>query len=182
MIDIGTIRGYEVTKDGDSDEESRMLQIEFTREDDLQAVEQVGQVGEDANPHPGARVIVVDLGPSYRVAIATSDGITPTVLEGERELYSYDSGGNKLATLRILSDSNIEINGNTDFAVRFNELKTAFDQLQADHDDLVSKYNLHVHGGVLSGAANTAATLTTDSPSTANIDPAKVPNVKVAGV
>lgn len=36
-----------------------------------------------------------------------------------------------------------------DFAVRFNELKVAFDELKQDHNDLVTAYNaflVHVHG------------------------------------
>jgi hypothetical protein len=39
------------------------------------------------------------------------------------------------------SVSPMELNGNSNFAVKYNELKTAFDQLKTDFNALVTKYN-----------------------------------------
>lgn len=109
IVTIGTVRGSEVIENKDSDEKSRMLQVEFTNADDLQSIEQLGATGEDSNPQEGARVIVVDLSPSYRVAIALSDEIEPSVDAGEKELYSYDDSGNKLVTVLLKSDGSFEV-------------------------------------------------------------------------
>lgn len=181
MIAIGTVVGSEVTENKDADEKSRILQVELTNSDDVQSIEQLGATGEDSNPHVGARVIVLDLGPSYRVAVALSDEVEPSVDEGEKEIYSYDASANKLAYVKLCSDSSVELNGDTDYAVAFNDLKTAFDQLKSDYDDLVTKYNAHVHPGVTTGTGSTAVVIPASlgSVTTANIDPAKIDSIKV---
>lgn len=183
VVAIGTVRGNEVAENKDADEKSRLLQVEFTNADDLQTVELLGATGEDSNPQPGDRVIVVDLGPAYRVAVATSDNVEPASEEGEKILYSYDSAGNKLATMVLKSDSTIELNGDADNAVAFADLKTAFDQLKSDFDALVSAYNAHIHTTTATVSTGPAGVLTpttsTGSPTTADIDPAKVDSIKV---
>ena len=183
-VTIGTVRGGEVAKNKDADDESRILQVEITNPDDLQSIEQMGQVGEDSNPQPGARVIIIDLGPSYRVVVAADDGVTPTVDVGEKEFYSYDDSGGKLATIKLVSDSSIEINGDADNAVAFADLKVAFDQLKADFDALVNAYNAHIHITTATvGATPTpgviAVTASVGALTTADIDPAKIDSIKV---
>jgi hypothetical protein len=79
-----------------------------------------------------------------------------------------------------------------DYAVRFNKLQTAFDELKDDFNDLVVKYNVlvgffngHVHGGVEAGSSDTGAvsgTANTDSPSAADITPAKILEIEMPGV
>ena len=125
------------------------------------------------------------------IALGANDGIVPESDPGEYKIYSsaggvikaffklfntglsrleslvielFSSGNTKIeagATLELIG-SIIEINGNTDFAVRFSVLQTAFNQLLADH-------NSHKHGG---GAA-------VDTPSTADITLAAVNNVRL---
>jgi len=183
IVAIGTVRGSEIAENKDADEKSRLLQVEFTNADDLQTIEQLGATGEDSNPQPGARVIVIDLGPSYRVAVALSDELEPEVEVGEKEIYSYDDAGAKLATIKLLNDSSIELNGDADNAVAFAGLKTAFDQLKSDFDSLVSAYNAHVHATTATVSTGSpgvlSATVSTGSPTTADIDPAKIDSIKV---
>lgn len=185
-IDIGTVQTSEVTKNKDADDNSRMLQVEITNADDLQSIEQYCQVGEDNNPHPGARVIILDLGPSYRVAIAAHDGNPPAASSlGEKYLYSHDSNGTPLAYVYFRDDSTVEVNGTGDFAVRYNELKTAYDQLKADHDDLVNAVNAHTHNDSL-GSPTTPPLLPAPwfpagvQPSTGDMTSSKVDNVRLA--
>jgi phage gp45-like len=184
IVAIGTVRGSEIVENKDADEKSRMLQVELTNPDDLQSIEQLGVTGEDSNPQPGARVIVIDLGPAYRIAVALSDELEPSVDAGEKELFSYDDASTKLATIKLLSDSSIEINGNADNAVAFADLKTAFDQLKADFDALVNAYNAHIHVTTATvGPTPTpgviAVTVSTGALTTADIDPAKIDSIKV---
>ncbi len=90
----------------------------------------------------------------------------PLILGGEK-LYSISSGSIQ-AFINIKNDGIIEINGNSDFAVRFNALQTAFDQLKSD-------FNAHTHASVTS-----LGTPTVPIPqSTADITPAKVDEVKL---
>jgi len=66
----------------------------------------------------------------------------------------------------------IELNGNSNYAVKYNELKTAFDQLKSDFDNFVSTiYNLHVHPSPAGGSTGT--TPTTGSASTADMSDSK---------
>ncbi len=78
-----------------------------------------------------------------------------------------------------INGSNIVFNKGTDFMVRYNELKTAFDTLKQDFNTLVTLYNAHVHPA---GTPNTGAPVTTGSPSTADITPAKIAAINVPGV
>jgi len=109
LIDIGTVRGYEVEKNKDADDDTLLLQVEFMGEDDLQTVELIRGSGVDCNPQPGSRVIVLDITPSYRVAIAIDDGLVPAVDPGEREIYSYDDALAKMAFINLAVDGTITI-------------------------------------------------------------------------
>jgi len=89
--------------------------------------------------------------------------------KGEVRIYSRDSGGNIVALIHVKKDGIIEINGNADFAVRFSELETAFNQLKSDHDT-------HQHSGVDTGSGTSGPPV---SGSTADISGAKVEEVKL---
>jgi phage gp45-like len=69
----------------------------------------MGPPGDDSVPNNGDRVIVVDLTPAYRVAVATEDSTIPESGKGEKELYSYNALGLKLARMKLADDSSIEI-------------------------------------------------------------------------
>jgi len=75
----------------------------------------------------------------------------------------------------------ININGGTDFAVRFNVLQTAYNQLKSDHDDLVQAFNTHVHATAAPGAPSppTPAAGIPASASTGDISGAKIDEIKL---
>lgn len=65
--------------------------------------------------------------------------------------------------------------------VRYSKLEEAFNQLQADHDDLVQKFNSHTHlyiPGPPGSTVPTAPTTTPGTPSTADITEAKIDEIK----
>ena len=84
-------------------------------------------------------------------------------------------------TARILTaNTQIELNGNTDYAVKYNELKIAFDQLKSDFNNFVSlTYGLHTHPYVDTpiGPSVTSPTTSMGTPSTADMSTSK--NTKV---
>ena len=97
--------------------------------------------------------------------------------EGEVAVHNTKTG----AYMHLKEDGNMELLGSGDFAVRYLELETAFNQLQSDFDDLVTAYNSHTHvyvPGTLAAIAS-APTTATGSPSTADITPAKVAEIEV---
>lgn len=166
MIASGRVTGREIKTNMDGQTAKMMLQVEITDPEDIQTIELMRQAGEDTNPPNDSRVIILSVG-SYRIAVASDDGIVPTMSPGEKKLYST-SAGSIVAFMNLLSTGVIEINGSVDFAVGFNDLKTAFDQLKSDHDT-------HQHTEFDVGGLTSVPV----SPSTADIDPAKVATVKL---
>ena len=111
-IDIGTVKGEEITTNKDGDDNVRLLQVELSNPDDLQTIEHVRQPGDDSGPIEDSRVIMVDLGASYRVAIAFDDGIEPSAAQGEKILYSVELDRGtwvKTAIITLASDGTITI-------------------------------------------------------------------------
>ena len=191
MQQIGRIVGREIKKNRDGTKTSLLLQVEISSPDDIQTVELISQDGEDTNPVDNSRVIIIPIGQAYKIAVAVDDGIEPdpTQVPGEKKIYSSDGGVIKAfiqwlktgamiisgTLLQILGSSKIEmtapvieINGNADFAVSFNDLQTAFVAFQAEFD-------AHIHSGVLAGPVFSGVPTV---PSAVDITPAKVTTVK----
>lgn len=106
---------------------------------------------------------------------------------GEHRLFSTDSDGNLSTYVWLKNDNTMEIGGDTDNMVRYSELKSAFDELKSDFNTFVTtKYNTHVHpitvGGVTPGAGvgtgTSTPTVSSGSPSTADISGAKITEIK----
>ena len=64
-----------------------------------------------------------------------------------------------------------------DFMVRFNELKSGFDELKQDFNDLVTAYNTHTHPTAPTGPISTPSSPGTAS--TATVDDAKIEEIEV---
>lgn len=125
MVKQGTVTGREVTTNKDGDTPRLMLQVRFSSDADIQTVEYVPLPGQDESPINGSRVYVIGIDESYKIAIAVNDGVEPTSATGEKYLYSVDDTGVVQAILKLYKSGIIEINGNADFAVRFDALDTA---------------------------------------------------------
>jgi len=122
-------------------------------------------------PHDGAQGVVIDCNGNNIVVSAHDYRLSITTDKGETLLYSYNSSGVIQGKILIDKDGNIVINDGDDFAVKFNELKTAFDQLKSDFD-------LHVHNYVDSPIGS-SVTSPISIPSTADMSSAKVDKVKI---
>lgn len=129
MVRTGIIRGREVRKNRDGQGDRLMLQVEISNPDDIQTVEYVSLPGQDENPIDGSKVYIIEVGPSYKIGIAVDDGIVPAMATGEKRMYSLDDAGVIQAFIKLLKSGIIEINGNADFAIRFNALDTALQGL-----------------------------------------------------
>lgn len=125
-MDIGIITGRVIKTNRDGDKQRVMLQVELIADEDIRTVELFTQAGEDTNPANGCRVIILNVSDSNQVAVGVSDGITPTVSEGEKEFYSTDSPvTTKKARLKLTTDSKIIMNAGTDNAVKHAALVSA---------------------------------------------------------
>lgn len=166
---IGKITGRTITEPINGDKKRIILQVEIMADEEVKTVELLSQAGEDTNPANGCRVNIIDITDSYQIGVGVSDDISPSCDPGEKEFYSTDDPvTTKKARLKLDKNSNVIINNGSDFAVRFNELETAFNKLKSD-------FNAHVHSGVTSGSASTGTT----TPTTADISNAKCATVKI---
>lgn len=165
----GTVTGREFKENRDGTNLRLLLQVQVTDSDDVQTVEYMATSGEDSNPPNGSKVLIVGIGSAYKIAIAADDNIEPTMLEGEKKLYSIEAGA-IAAFINFLQSGIIELNGNADFAVRYNALETAFNQLQSDFDG---------HSHLYTPGTGTPTQTSGPPASTADITAAKVDTVKV---
>jgi hypothetical protein len=87
----------------------------------------------------------------------------------------------KSPTIKMTADVQIELNGNTNFAVKYTELKSAFDQLKQDLNSLVSAYNGHTHpvAGVMTGPGSVTSAVTVAQGSSSSADMSSSKNSKV---
>lgn len=165
---IGRVTGREVKQNIDSSGDKLVLQVEVTDPDDVQSIQLMPQGGEDYNPPNDSQVLILPVTDRFKVAIAADDGITSTMAPGERKMYSTSAGA-IAAFINLLDTGIIEINGNGEFAIGFNAMKTAF-------DEMVSDFNAHTHTGVTTG---TGVSGTPSTPSNADMAAAKIDEVKL---
>ncbi len=64
---------------------------------------------------------------------------------GEYRTFCTDANGTEKFYTWMKVNGTIEIGGDTNFAVKYTELKTEFDKLKLTVNELIAKYNTHVH-------------------------------------
>ena len=86
----------------------------------------------------------------------------------------------KSAITTLTGSTYVALNGTTNYAVKYTELKSAFDTLRTEVNNLITKYNLHSHPfvGVAPGSPGTTA-VTTSSGTPAIADMSASQNTKV---
>lgn len=167
---LGTIKGKEIGKNRDGDSNVRLLSAEISSSEDVQTVELITNQGEDFNPEDEDVVLVISLTDAYKIGLVIDDQIAPdpSILNGEKEIYSKENGSKK-AKIKLNKDGEVILNDGVDFAVSFNELKAQIDQLRTD---LLA----HFHDGVTVGAGATGVSSTVFS---VNVDGTKVEKVRL---
>lgn len=179
MTVTGKVLDSEVGPNKDGDSDVRMLKVELADGDDVQTVEYYDTGGRDYLPPDGAEIVIVDISPAYRVAVAVDDRQDPAVAKGEQELYSLDSTGEtKAAKIKLSNDGEIIANDGEDFAVRYSELEIAFNQLRSDLNAFIGVYNAHTHVAPAGGGA-TGAPSAPGVDSAADVSGAKIEEIKV---
>ena len=128
---IGIIRGRSIGRSLDGDKDRVILQVELMPDDeDIRLVELFTQSGDDTSPASGCRVNVVPITDNYDIAVGVSDGLTPEVDPGEREIYSTDDPVTaKQARIKLDKTGNIIFNQGTGTSVEYLALDTALQLL-----------------------------------------------------
>ena len=137
--------------------------------------------GDDAVPPENFRAVQVETSKKGRTVIIgyINKNQLEDLLAGEKRIYSLRDDGETISQFIYLQqDGTMQIGGEGDFMVRYNELESAFEQLKSDFNDLVQAYNTHQHLGVTPGSGSTPPTTSTGTPSNADITPAKIDQIK----
>lgn len=108
---------------------------------DRRILEEVSPFGVDAVPVRGLRAVIMETATKGEEVCIGYINENQQSEEGEYRIYSVDENGLQATYLWLKADGTIEIGGDADTAVKFGPLKTAFDQLQSDYNDLASKVN-----------------------------------------
>lgn len=140
--------------------------------------------GIDSNPTDGKVPIYAASpvkGKYYVIGYLNTNRLAET---GEVRLFSTDADGELQAYVWLRNNGQfLELNGDDNFAVKFNELKEEFNKLKADYNSLVSVFNAHVHVvanavPLVPGPVTAAPSATQGTPNTSNIDLAKNDKIK----
>ena len=97
---------------------------------------------------------------------------------GETRLFSTDADGALKFYAWLKNDGTMEIGGADYHMVRYEQLETAFNELKADFNALVTTFNSHTHLGVIAGFATSGTTTASGTASDADITPAKIDEIK----
>lgn len=132
--------------------------------------------GEDSNPVAGMDAVYLELSSRKNKVIVGYINKQQIAAVGEKRIFSTDENGNIKFYVWLHADGTCEFNGSENHLAQFEGLQSAYDQLKADFDALVDKFNSHVHSGVAGGAATSGVPTSSASHSTGDILPAKLSN------
>lgn len=157
----------------------RLVKILRLGNRDVQEADQVSPFGIDSNPVKDMISLYSDTLNRGEPVIIGYLSINALAKPGETRLFSTNSKGEALNYLWLKADGTIEIGGHTDNMVRFSKLEAAFNEFKSDFNNLVSIFNTHTHsGGTISGSTGVPAS--SGTPSSADIGPAKIDELKTS--
>ena len=127
-------------------------------------------------PYAGNEFFLGSRDENTKIIISPNESGDPAnifITAGDTDVSIQENGlfraENSNGYVSLSSGGTISINGTSDYAVAYNDLKTAFDSLK-------TTVNTHIHSGVVTGPGNTGALVT---PATADISGAKVSTVQL---
>lgn len=99
--------------------------------------------------------------------------------EGESRMYATNSGGSVVGYVYLKNNGELNLLGDSNWAVKYTELATQFNELQSKFNALVTAFNSHVHtGGTVPPLMVTGTSTTPATPSTADITQSKNTRIK----
>lgn len=158
----------------------RLVKVLRYGKSDVQTPTQAAPYGIDSNPVKDMIAVYCATGVKGKTVVLGYLNKDQVAAIGEIRLKSTDENGAEQMYLWLKNDGTMELGGDADFMVRFNELKSGFDQLKSDLNDLKTKWNTFAAAYVPGSPAvtGTPATASTSALSTASIDASKIEEIK----
>jgi hypothetical protein len=146
---------------------------------DVQLSYEASPFGVDGKPVADMRAVHVRTGVKGETAIIGYINLNQKAKDGELVLYSTkaDDGSSEQAYMHLKNDGDLELNGDQDHLVRFSELKSAYDELRGDLNEMVSTWNTFADE-YSPGQGGSPPNASKAPKSSASVDPAKVDTVK----
>lgn len=134
--------------------------------------------GIEINPANGENLVITQIGNSNSFVVSiggVNQNIAPNTARGERRIYAVSADGETIkAVIKWKNDGTLELNGATDSAVKFADLKSGFDTLKSDFNSFLT----HVHPTAAVGPPSPPAPVV--PPSTASVDSSESADVKLS--
>ncbi len=145
---------------------------------DIQTAFEYSPFGVDSNPIKDMVAIYAPTSDNGETVIIGYLNKNQKAASGELRIFATDDSGTEKFYVWLKKTGVIEIGGDTNFAVKFNELKAEFNKLKTDYNGHITEYNLHTHLGVTVGSGSTGVTTPSTKTNTSNIDNAKNDKIK----
>lgn len=111
MVTLGIVTGSEKKKNRDGSIAAVLLQVQMSAVEDVQTVQYMPSSGEDSPPQEGDKVVVLELGTAFKLAVGVQDAIAPAINPGERKVYSRSDAGAIAAFMLLANSGDIEFGG-----------------------------------------------------------------------
>jgi len=124
---------------------------------DVQTSLEVAPYGIDSNPIKDLVAVFAETNENGRTVILGYLNKNQKAKPGEWRAFATNAQGDEKFYIWMKDTGIMEIGGDQNYAVKFNELKTEFNKLKDDYNNLVSTFNSHTHILALSAGTGTAA-------------------------
>lgn len=159
----------------------RIVKVLVSGKDNVQTATEVSPYGIDSNPIKDMYAIYAPTETKGKKVIVGYINVEKLAETGEVRLFSTNDSGALQTYIWCKKDGTIQLGGDANFAVKFNELKSAFDELQQDMETLKQVFTTWVPVPTDGGAALKAASATwSATPLVQNIDNAKNEDIKTS--
>jgi hypothetical protein len=178
-MEIGTVIASTVSVNRDGETPVRLVTCTVSGPTDIRTIQLITPFG-DANPIVGSRLLILPAESAWEFGIMVEDVLaSAAVLIGDKVLAANTPAGITAYVAARAATGFVELNGTSDTAVAFTQMKAAFDTLRTELTALVTAFNTHKHTGVTAGAVSSGPTDTPGVPPVADMTAANVSTVKV---
>ncbi|MFA6057291.1 MAG: hypothetical protein WC756_03765 [Taibaiella sp.] len=159
----------------------RKVKVLLTGKQNVQETDDISLPGIDASPIKGMVAIYSETQVKGEEVIIGYINPNQIAEPGEIRIFALDDSGNEKCYSWFKKDGTIELDGDTDNAVRYSKLAEAYNETNNKLNALITAFNSHVHIlSLTSGTGTAAPTAAPAQTSTGDISPAKIENIKTS--
>lgn len=161
----------------------RTIKIQRLGLNDIQTPFEASPFGQDSNCPKGFVAVYASTQERGKNVIIGYLNKNALAKPGENRMYSTtESGDEEKMYMLLTNDGFMELGGDTNWAVKYTEMKTEFDKLKSDYNAHIAEYNAHLHGGgVGPGGSTLIPTVVSTKINTSDMSQAKNDKIKTIG-